>query len=285
MALGLDRQIPKAGQDQPANHRLARDRCQSVVAVKRVSFQQPVTRRSRYTTQRKNGEHILEDEDTKIRRNLVMVSSAILVSAWLHIPLLGVWDKLFQVSKPDDWKVWVVEFALLIYLGLRYRFSDEGSHYVTTAASELDTIRRHRATDFAQSEANRLTKTGVESPIFKGELSTLISHLTKDRPQVANDMRPEMLVTLVEQSQSAWEFTIGVAASWDTKGGGSTAHSGNTLKVFIEGRARWRVECMSRLHLWTYTESSIRYLVPVFLGLLATLVLLLKEVTAFVLPG
>ena len=212
-----------------------------------------------------------------------MASSAILVSAWLQIPLLGAWDKLFQVSKPDDWKVWVVEFALLIYLGLRYRFSDDGSRYVTTAASELDTIRRHRATDFAQLEANRMTKTGVESPIFKGELSTLISSWTNYRPQVTPDMRLKILVTLVEQSQSPWEFTIGVAASWDTEGGGSTSYSGNTLKVSIEGRLpKWRIELMSRLHLWAYTESSIRYLVPVFLGLLATLVLLLKEVTAFV---
>lgn len=226
---------------------------------------------------------ILEDEDSKIRRNLVMVSGAILCSSWLGVQLTAFFEKLLPAGTqaPDMWKLWVVELAVLIYLGIRYRFSEEGAKYVITAKEELNTIRRHRATDYAQSEANRLTKTGIESPIFQGELSELISHWNKDHAQAVSGPRPKMMVSLIEQTDSPWNFTIGVSAYWDTAGGGSTSTSGNTVKVQILGGARRRIELVSRIHLWAYTESSIRYLVPVLMGLAAALVLVANVVSKF----
>ena len=216
---------------------------------------------------------ILEDEDSKIRRNLVLVSGAILCSSWLGIQLTVFLEKLLPAGTqvPDNWKFWVVELALLIYLGIRYRFSDEGSKYVITAKEELSTIRRHRATDFAQSEANRFTKTGIESPIFQGEMSGLLSDWNDGGAKGVAGPRPKMVLTLIEQTDSPWSFTVGVSAFWETAGGGSTSTSGNTLKVQIKGGVRRRIEFASCLHLWVYTESSIRYLVPVLLGLLAVL--------------
>lgn len=212
-----------------------------------------------------------------------MVSGAVLCSSWLGIQLTVFLEKLLPAGTqvPDNWKFWVVELALLIYLGIRYRFSEDGSNYVIKAKEELSTIRRHRATDFAQSEANRFTKTGHESPVFSEGLGKLTNDLKTARPQINASARPTLLVNLAQQTDSPWKFKIGVTAHWDLDGGGSSTSSGSMIDVHIEGLSRHRIESMSHMQLWAYTDSSIRYLMPVLLGLAATLAVVTNVVSSY----
>jgi hypothetical protein len=222
----------------------------------------------------------MADEDDKVRRNLVMVSSAILISAWLEVPFAAFIGKLVDISyvKPDSWKVWVVGFFVMIYLALRYSFSSDGSDYRTSVKSEIDMLRRHKAVDFAQSQADSFTNTGKEPVVFRGELGGLIANVQAERPA---SHRPKMKVTLAEQRDTPWSFKAGIDFEWPTTGGGFTSCSGNTLDVLIAGRQRWLVEAKTQLHCWVYSESSIKYLVPVVLGLSATATLFGKVIQAY----
>lgn len=76
---------------------------------------------------------MVEDEDGKIRRNLVAVSAVILLLAWLDVPIAAVAARLLG-ERPDSpsivlppWKVWLAAAALLGYCVVRYGYSDEAA--------------------------------------------------------------------------------------------------------------------------------------------------------------
>lgn len=80
----------------------------------------------------------MADEDDKIRRNLVVVSSVILVSSFLKLPVSALIElfakssEAFKAIPQADF--WAIGLTVLVYLVARYRFSDEGEK----TSSELE---------------------------------------------------------------------------------------------------------------------------------------------------
>jgi len=72
----------------------------------------------------------MDDENDKIRRNLVVASAIIIGTAWLNLSIPDLLERFFSVkSEPSvnlaAWKVWLATLAVLSYLAWRYRWSDE----------------------------------------------------------------------------------------------------------------------------------------------------------------
>jgi len=81
----------------------------------------------------------MEDEDSKIRRNLVVASMVILLAVWLRAPVEGLAESLFKVRPVDPKfasRVWLAASAVLIYFGLRFRFSDENLKAIAPLSTE-----------------------------------------------------------------------------------------------------------------------------------------------------
>jgi len=82
------------------------------------------------------------DDDDKIRRNLVVFSAAVLVVAWLEIPVQPVVAKWLGA---EGWrlhpvKLWLAVLAVDVYLILRFRFGDQ----TRETAEELTKVHRKR---------------------------------------------------------------------------------------------------------------------------------------------
>lgn len=90
---------------------------------------------------------MLDDDDGKIRRNLIVVCVGILVAAWLQFPA----PSLFGALSPDlsDTPIdrfWALGFALIGYLSWRYKFTEEGiSHSSTLKDSFYSRLRKDTA--------------------------------------------------------------------------------------------------------------------------------------------
>ena len=115
----------------------------------------------------------VDDEDTKIRRNLLVVSSAILLTSWLDVPASSLFEKLFGGVHPQSeiWKFLVAELSVLIYLAIRYRFSSEGEGYVMASEEEWNKFRCFKSVDLTVARAHQFEKTGKEPSIFSNQLS------------------------------------------------------------------------------------------------------------------
>jgi hypothetical protein len=214
-----------------------------------------------------------------------LVSSAILLTAWLDLPLAVLIDKLFPTgaAKPAEWKFMVVEVVLLVYLGIRYRLSGEGSQYLNSERDELDVIRNHRTLVFLQSNADLFTKSGIEHPVFQKEVSAYLAADGGRKSKCNLYGRPKILIQFVNRSNGSWKPVIGLTLTWFLENGvWQGSENGATIKVAIAGINRLFIECRARLHFWTYSEMTIKYLVPVLLGLCATISMFGRVTMAYV---
>lgn len=226
----------------------------------------------------------MADEDGKIRRNLVMVSSAILLSAWLDIPFSALIGKLVDAkyAAPETFRVWIVGFVVLIYLGIRYTFSEEGAHYRSAISDEVQRKVVDRAIAMAQRQADRYTRTGNEPAVFDGKFIEFVrTRASEEMPKgeiPGGRGRPIISLRKRDDNKDPWNFHMSPTFAWPD---GSTSSGGQAIEVKITGRHRLFVQALAQIQIGIYSQSSIKYLVPVVLALLAVLTLFYKVFQAY----
>ena len=80
---------------------------------------------------------VMEDTQDKVRRNLVVFSAAIVIGWFLDLKLTAITQLFVSTSdliNADARKLWIVTFAVLVYLFLRYKF-DTATNFQLTADS------------------------------------------------------------------------------------------------------------------------------------------------------
>ena len=229
----------------------------------------------------------MEDDDLKVRRNLVLVSALVLVFAWLGIPFSAVIGKLIATTSvyPEDYKVWLVGLASLAYLGLRYSFSNEGVKSSKELQDEIKRMLVSKAISMAQRKANYLVRTGKEPSIFSGKLTEYVRGRAKDLGSVKEhlDLPTSIRMSMQEYHLAPWNFYMNAELAWASGGKMEAASSGgNSIEVKIAGFDRLLINVWTRLHVFAYSESSIRYLAPALLGIAATFVLVGKILAAYI---
>lgn len=83
---------------------------------------------------------MVEDEESKARRNLIAVSTLIVLAWWLEAPLDKISEKLLgmpSVGPEFEWKAWFAALVALAYFALRFRFSVDHAQAVTGLRSEF----------------------------------------------------------------------------------------------------------------------------------------------------
>lgn len=87
---------------------------------------------------------MVEDEDSKARRNFMAVSTVIVLAWWLQAPLDKISERLLgsSVGPGFEWRAWFAAIVALVYFALRFRFSTEH----IGAATELATTSVNTST-------------------------------------------------------------------------------------------------------------------------------------------
>lgn len=210
----------------------------------------------------------MDDEDAKIRRNLVVFSAAVLMFAWFDLPFGTVLNKFLGTNIPDtsDNKTLAVAFIVFIYLGLRYRFSSEGRKY--SQSIELDRRRYHGqllkiyAVDVVdQMMAKKNTSSELAEAIAK--------QLVADQRLIATSMstlldkRPKLFIQVGAVDRVDFR-TIRVFVTFflEGKDGPITPTDVQPTATIPVGLAYF-FECWSFVTSFLYSGSSIQYLIPV----------------------
>lgn len=87
----------------------------------------------------------MDDEDSKVRRNLIVVSVLMILVWWLQAPLDKVSEKFFGVSPNGpafEWRVWLAAALALAYFCLRFRFCQDHTNAVTVMRNERRDLER-----------------------------------------------------------------------------------------------------------------------------------------------
>ena len=89
---------------------------------------------------------MITDEESHVRRNIVVVSSGILVASYLQLPASWLLAAILPKEMPpiEAYKLWGVGSAVLLYLAMRYKFSPEAKVAQEEIDNELQILRYDR---------------------------------------------------------------------------------------------------------------------------------------------
>ena len=119
----------------------------------------------------------MDDTQDKIRRNLVIFSAAIVIGWYLDMKLTDI-SKLIlstDISNVNAFRFWMVILVILVYLSIRYRFSDAIISQISFLQSELKTQRESYLLEYLQVKINQINRTGQFLPIFDASLEKSVN--------------------------------------------------------------------------------------------------------------
>lgn len=231
----------------------------------------------------------MDDSDDKIRRNLVVVSSGICLSAWLELPgslMLG--NFISTTIVVPQYKLWAVGFTLLAYLGMRFRFSGEGVTLVADVNKAVNLARNASAWQDVTNAAWLYSRPrGYVSPVLVGlgdAVSSALRKVESVRPELS-EYRPTISFGSTSSHTDGLIADAVVTVVWVRKDGGYTsATSDHRVKFDWQGWRRSWLEIRAISQGWFYSDMGVQKLAPVLIALFAVSVLWYR-VIATILQG
>lgn len=222
----------------------------------------------------------MADEDDKIRRNLVVVSSAVLASSYLGMPFAAIWEKIMGPTKamvlPQPHELIVCGLVVLLYLALRYRFSIEGEHYINQRKEEMDLLHWMYVERLVRSQGRTYVSTGRDTRILFPDLPDI-------RGVVLQDIADHHKLTIVEfdtfhafvidKKKDGWRGRVSISLSWRAGANNGALEGAATHFIVVSRIDRLYVKARTLAAATFYSKSAISVLFPVFLGLGASAVL------------
>ncbi len=90
-----------------------------------------------------------------------------------------------------------------------------------------------------------------------------------------------MRFSIARADHSPYTFAASVEFDWSNATSNALSAGGRSVEVELKGVHRFYVDLMSRLHVWAYSASSIRFLIPAVLALGAVVTLLVKVIATY----
>lgn len=232
-----------------------------------------------------------DDTDAKIRRNLVVFSTLIVLVAWLQIPVgeiavgLLKLDKLEKPLQLSQFRLWVACFAVLLYMALRYRFTEEWGQFSREMYGINLNLQRALVQKTLDTALRRFHKTGKDSPLFHNHIEQLASKVIRSQPEherLEAKNRPLGVVKERLHPRSEWEgeakleFTRYV----NTKGAKNNVVYIEKVAFEIPERKQMEIKVVAFARSLFYSKFSVHYLVPFALAVAALTVVLYKLCTS-----
>lgn len=222
----------------------------------------------------------MDDDDDKVRRNLVVASALILVWSFLGIPHTVLLEKIGGGNAViDPSRLWAVGLALLIYLLARFRFQPAFGHLregLASATYNLMVTATHRGFDRLVA---RFNATWVPNAAFtRREIDLLeesIAEMRANHPMLLNE-RPHINWGLATEPGDKEQSYV-LVLNWPNK----ARFEGITTQFELNGIDRMRARSRAFLHVVLYSPVGLSTCVPIVLAGLAGLTLLWRIAAAY----
>lgn len=220
-----------------------------------------------------------DDTAEKVRRNVVVLSSGIIIASALDLQTDQA-SKLFGVIELQSigtLRFWLMLSIVLIYVFLRYWFDSETFSQKSRLLSELSIIRLDVLTKYLKFEVKQAFK--------KNTLPPSIDNFEELK-------KPELLVRY-ENHESLSEINIDLSIErspgspwsgwvlpdyqleWDKKHF-STKSGGNRYQFVLSKNKENFLEVISFMKLFLYSKSSVDFLIPILLFVISLGICLIK---------
>lgn len=230
----------------------------------------------------------MDDDDLKIRKNLVLVSAVVILTMWLEIPFSAFAAKLIgpEYATPSEHKIWIVGLAILCYFAARYRFTDDGVMLKSSVGKEAQSMRKSLAHQMGQHAADYYTKTGKKTQVFGSQLDQFT--ISNDREKGSsttyhNEGRATLTLYPINDDREYYKMVFSVHCSWSSVTGSNKSSTGNAALQFdLMGLNRQYLLFRPLIHASVYSRATVLFAAPVVLALIATFVICGKILQAYI---
>lgn len=214
-----------------------------------------------------------ESDDSKIRRNLVVFSTLVLLSAWLHISVGQIGKQIFTIdgTKLDPLDVWLACYAALMYLLVRYRFTSDWGEFDRTFKGNVLELKYTLIDKVLNNALIRYHRFGWDSRMFMPTVKKFCEHETAAMAEDSGKTNLHRALAKVEaknHNNSTWGGLASMSFTWPKDDPRMTAWNVEHREVPYAIPVAHRIIITLRSYLQTmiYSKSSIHYIVPVLLA-------------------
>lgn len=228
---------------------------------------------------------MIDDEDQKARRNLVMFSSGVLLLAWLEIPITVVVAKLGDALPAiSPVRAWSAALIVLFYLAFRYHFNGEGKETLNRLQKRYAQRLQRGVEAVLQNEGRGLVFHTWWTPPLEGILSEAESK-TRKMGLVASKLNRKIFFSHDEKSyrESPFSGEVSMRVVWHHPSGRLAAnHSFQERPSYVlPQRLRWMLRVRGIFTTALYSEESPALLAPAVLSSCASFVVSSQLTAAF----
>lgn len=230
----------------------------------------------------------MDDLPDKLRRNVVVLSAAIVAITVFHLSFQPTGSLLgfAQVGNVTPFKVWVALTAVLVYMFFRYWFHDETDEELRALVDHYKATRYAAIQRCLTADARAYFLERRPSPRWIGGDATVESRIIA--PAYAEVGRPTTvdLTAMVEHPDSfPWSGEVGFTIEVDGPGGDRRGIPlGQSHPYRFPRHVAIQIAAQTWLRTLAYSKSTVDVIVPLGLAALAFIMCVLQLVMAGVKP-
>lgn len=230
----------------------------------------------------------MDDLPDKLRRNVVVLSAAIVAITVFHLSFAptGTLLGFAKVGNVTPVKVWLALTAALVYMALRYRFHDE------TEKDLRALVEQYKGARYAA--IRRLLTADVQAYLLRrrarprwteGFAATEDDIFAQAYTDFGGPTAVDLVSTVEHQDDSPWSGHIGFSIEIEWPGGQRRGVSGDRRHAYKLPRClAIRIALGTALRTALYSKSSVDVLVPIGLAALAASMCVFQLLTTGVTP-
>lgn len=233
---------------------------------------------------------MLSDQDDHIRRNIVLVSSGILLAAWLELPGSSLLSSVLpNGTEIAPYKLWAVGYALLAYLGLRYKFSNDGKEFQAKLRAQVRDIRLEIMVSSLDQPVMRRYSYEDACKLFSEEQLGPLAYEARQRLS-SQQLSTEMPWVHIEGLDLESNVCLQANVTFEFKKEGydlgvRNGHEARPRITWPKEYAFFRFEIPATFLAWTYSSVAIQYMAPIALAVTAEVVMLTRLVVSYLAIG
>lgn len=220
----------------------------------------------------------MDDMPDKLRRNLVVLSAAILAIAFFHLSFkpTGMLLGFAEVGNVSPFKIWVALTATLIYMFLRYRYATETVVEISAVSELFVTIRAQVVAEYIGVVVARYLKRLRPVTIFI-DFAEFMDGTLEDRMNQFGRARRVDVEVVLEEPERWWSGRASIEFYAEWTAGASYGRSGGRMPEYqLSWRQRVSVIASSLFRAAGASRAGVDVAVPFGLSAVAMLVCLFK---------
>ena len=218
----------------------------------------------------------MDDSDEKARRNVVMVSAAILFAAWVRLVPETLMGRLFGEPaghKIEPSRIWSSVLAVLLYVGLRYWFAPETSNALSESLVEWRKSQTRMTDALLKRHAKRFARKGTDSKLVEGGLAALVSSRMdfEHERDIGSSEGGTIAISFegVDYASGGWPQSAAFTISRVFNDGRTVVDSGYRRNFSLPDGLKLWLSVKSAVWLIIYSRACTHVLVPISLWVLA----------------